>query len=362
MKKRQISLDLIRVLAIVGVVATHTENITASKTNYLGGISWWFANWIHSLVVVSVPLFIMLSGFLLLRKKELSIKYVIRKIMEQFLPPLLFWWIFYYLWNGRANLTWDLKIFFSNFFSTEIGHLYFLQIIFGLYLISPLVLRLVQKNRLTKWFLAIGTLLAMAYEYFSFLVFKTYNQTNLFVIFVPFIIYFVWGYYLSQISLSKRQWWLGAGGVLVIVSLISVLTFVSTNFYNQGNKLFWTPAGGNMLWEPFTFPVLLLSTMVFILLNNIEKICPNIFQSKKLSWFLVLVSNLSFGIYLIHPFVLDRIDNIFSLSIHLTSMPLWFYYIYRTGLVFIISVLVVLLASKIKIFNVVLGIRKKYLS
>jgi len=36
MKKRVLSLDLARVLSILGVVAIHAENITSSKTNYLG--------------------------------------------------------------------------------------------------------------------------------------------------------------------------------------------------------------------------------------------------------------------------------------------------------------------------------------
>ncbi|NCN45471.1 MAG: hypothetical protein COU63_02900 [Candidatus Pacebacteria bacterium CG10_big_fil_rev_8_21_14_0_10_36_11] len=80
MKKRVLSLDLARVLSILGVVAIHAENITSSKTNYLGGISWWFVNTVHSLVAVSVPLFVMISGTLLLNKKDLSNNYVFSKI------------------------------------------------------------------------------------------------------------------------------------------------------------------------------------------------------------------------------------------------------------------------------------------
>lgn len=361
MKKRILSLDLARVLAILGVVAIHTENITASKTNYLGGISWWFANTVHSLIVVSVPLFIMISGALLLSKKNLSSGYAFNKIKKQFFLPLIFWWIFYFLWNNRVLSFINLKSFLIDFFYTDIGHLYFLQIIIGLYFFSPLIFRLIKNNFISKWMLILSTLVAMSYEYLSFLVLKTYNHTNTLVIFIPFITYFVWGYYLSKVQLKVKQWWFVALISFIITTLISYLTFISTNLFNRGNTFLWTPDGGNLLWEPFTLPVLLSSGIVFVLLNNIQVAFPNIFKSEKNNSILILLSNVSFGVYLIHPFILDRLDNIFNLAVHLTKLPLWFYYFYRTGLVFAISSVIVILISKLKIFNVLLGIRKKLL-
>lgn len=359
MKKRVLSLDLARVLAILGVVAIHTENITASKTNYLGGTSWWLANTIHSLISVSVPLFIMISGALLLHKKNLSKKYVFHKIINQLLPPLLFWWIFFFLWNNRALIFVDFKLIFSEFFYTNIGHLYFLQIIIGLYLVGPLISRSIKNNSAFKPILALSTIAVVVYEYLSFLVLKTYNQTNVLIIFIPFIVYFVWGYYLYKIKLTVRQWSFVAMSSLILTLFISYLTYISTNLFNQGSVLFWTPDGGNLFWEPFTLPVLLLSGMVFVLLNNIEVVFPNMFKSDKTISILVLLSNISFGVYLVHPFILDRLDNVFNLAIHLTELPLWMYYFYRTGLVFTVTSLIVIFMSKFRILNAVLGIRRK---
>lgn len=358
MKHRILSLDLSRILAILGVVAIHTENITASKTNYLGGLSWWFANTIHSLVVVSVPLFIMISGSLLLRKKEITKKYVLKKIWREFLPPLLFWWIFYFYWNSRPFVSIDLKSFFTKFFLTETGHLYFLQIIIGLYFLAPLIFRLIKNHIFSKKMLIFLTLIVMIYEYSSYLFLNTYNKSNLLIISIPFITYFVWGMHLSKVILNKKQWWFISFISMGVVFVISYLTFMSTKLFNSGNTLLWTPSGGNLFWEPFTLPVLLLSGMIFILLNNIEVVFPTIFKSEKSKSFLVLLSNISFGVYLIHPFVLDRLDTIFNLAVHLTKMPLWFYYLYRTGLVFIVSSVIVILVSKIKLFNALLGVRK----
>ena len=352
-------MDLARVLAILGVVAIHTENITASKTNYLGGVSWWFANTIHSLIIVSVPLFFMISGSLLLRRKEITSSYAIGKLGREFLPPLLFWWAIYFWWNSRLIFPANLSSFFTDFFYTDTGHLYFLQIIVGLYLFLPLVFKLVKNQLVSMRSLVLLTLLAMVYEYSSFLFLETYNKTNIFLIFIPFVLYFIWGFYLAQVILKKQQWWVISLVSLASVLLISYLTFISTKLFNAGNTLFWTPLGGNLFWEPFTLPVLLLSGMIFVLLNNIAVVFPSIFKSQKCNSFLTLLSGISFGVYLIHPLVLDRLDNIFNLAVHLTTMPLWFYYIYRTGLVFIVSSVIVYLLSRVKIFNVLLGVREK---
>jgi len=360
MKSRVFSLDLARVLAILGVVAIHTENITASKTNYLGGLSWWLANTVHSLIVVSVPLFIMISGALLLNKKNLSKEYIFNKVKHQFLPPLLFWWLFYFFWNNQFIFSFsELKFLFSNFFYTEIGHLYFLQLIIGIYFVSPVIFRLIKTNKLSKSLLLLVTLVVMIYEYLSFLVFKTYNLTNLLTIFIPFTVYFVGGYYLVKIKTTVKQWWFLLLISFGLTMLISYLTFFSTKLFNHGHTLFWTPTGGNLFWEPFTLPVLLLSGIVFVLLNNLQLVFPLVFRSTMINSLLVLLSELSFGVYLIHPFVMDRLDNIFNLAIHLTTLPLWFYYLYRTSLILLVSLLLIFLLSKLKLFNVLLGIRKK---
>jgi surface polysaccharide O-acyltransferase-like enzyme len=149
MQHRIFNYDLIRTTAIICVIAIHTENITTSPTNYLGGISWWMANALHSFASVSVPLFIMLTGALILQKSSLTYKYIFSKVLKQFVIPLLFWWVFLILYSqykstSSLNILNELK----SFFLTEIGHLYFLQIVIGLYLVAPFFHRLIRISSL----------------------------------------------------------------------------------------------------------------------------------------------------------------------------------------------------------------------
>ena len=237
MKKRILSYDLVRVLAILGVVAIHTENITSSPTNYLGGLSWWFANTIHSLIIISVPLFIMLTGALALKKRRLTYTYVYKKIIKQFTIPLIFWWAYYSHW----------QIELTKFIKTDIGHLYFLQVIIGLYLILPLLHRFLQTTRKNQQYLGLGliTILSISYEYLSFFTFKIFNNNHLLLIFLPFITYLWWGYYLSKLKINTTQWKIIALAALLLTIIISILTYFNTISLNSGLKSYWTPNGGN---------------------------------------------------------------------------------------------------------------------
>jgi surface polysaccharide O-acyltransferase-like enzyme len=301
---RSLKFDVIRVLAIIGVVATHSEAITSSTTNYLGGVSWWFANTVHSLISVSVPLFVMLTGALMLSKKSIDFQYVWQKVWKQFMLPLMVWWIFYYWWQtSRTGLAIDFTKFIQRFFYTDIGHLYYLQVVIGLYLAVPFVHRFYSSSsQKRKLFILVAvTLLTLAYKFLSFLVFKTYNSTNMLFIFLPFITYLLWGDFLSTISLKLKQINILLFISIIITCIISVTSYLNTLAFNNGSLLFWTNSGGNFFWDVFSPLVVLLAGVLFVVLLHIENILPKISHSKLVVKAVAIVSGTSFGIYLIHP-------------------------------------------------------------
>ena len=74
-KTRNINLDLLKVLACVGVVLLHTA---------MGGFqeagSWNILTYLYYLGTYSIPLFFMVNGYLLLGKREISYSYILQKI------------------------------------------------------------------------------------------------------------------------------------------------------------------------------------------------------------------------------------------------------------------------------------------
>lgn len=132
------SADIVRSLAILGVVVIHTMNVVYARPDYLGGMSWWIANIFDSLSRASIPLFILLSGYLLLNKDE-SFEKMNKRTINRIFVPLVVWTIIYYWWNsGNMSLN---NINFSllyDIYTVNVFHLYFLIIMVGLYSIAPL--------------------------------------------------------------------------------------------------------------------------------------------------------------------------------------------------------------------------------
>lgn len=74
-KNRNISLDLLKVLACIGVVLLHTTMGGFKETG-----SWNLLAYLYYLGTYSIPLFFMVNGYLLLGKKEITYPYILQKV------------------------------------------------------------------------------------------------------------------------------------------------------------------------------------------------------------------------------------------------------------------------------------------
>jgi putative acetyl transferase len=74
-KIRNINLDLIKVLACIGVVLLHTTMGGFKETG-----SWNLLTYLYYLGTYSIPLFFMVNGYLLLGKREITYPYILQKV------------------------------------------------------------------------------------------------------------------------------------------------------------------------------------------------------------------------------------------------------------------------------------------
>lgn len=161
--KNELWADLIRVFAIFGVVSLHT----------LGTYPSWFSTYAFKIFETSVPLFVMLSGALLLGKTE-SYTSFFKKRSVKVLIPWIVWTIIYmvffyflkdkyilsnYFSSEGININNWGKFFFIQFFTG----LWFLPLIFGIYLITPPLRIFIKSARridfiyiLSLWFIFIS--------------------------------------------------------------------------------------------------------------------------------------------------------------------------------------------------------------
>ncbi|MDD2031067.1 acyltransferase [Pseudomonas sp. 39167] len=107
------------------------------------GEGWWAAHIFQSFSRACVPIFLMISGALLLKKVE-PLHIFLKKRFIRVFPPLLFWSVFYVAWLWYCNV--DISGWFVRLFTAPaMYHLWYLYAIIGLYALTP-ILRLYYKN------------------------------------------------------------------------------------------------------------------------------------------------------------------------------------------------------------------------
>ncbi len=95
---RLIWLDYLRVIAAFAVVCTHVSSIYFSAYHQLDSAEWWYANIVNASSRFAVPIFIMISGCLLLGR-DYSLAEFYGKRIKRIVPPLIFWSILFAVLN-----------------------------------------------------------------------------------------------------------------------------------------------------------------------------------------------------------------------------------------------------------------------
>ncbi len=283
-----------RIIAILAVVLLHVSSrvITWSE---LGSNDWWYANLYDSLVRWCVPVFVMISGALLLapeKAEPLGVFY--KKRASRILSPLVFWSLFYMLWDFSRNmLKGDPKsiqeIFFALLSGKPYFHMWFLFMILGLYFVTPFIRQVVAaSDRKALWLLCLTSLaISCLNSYFSNPHDMVINSVFI-VWFIPYIPYFILGYLLKDERIFPSIVWL----CLFVVSIAVTALWYYYCAVNLGN------VPGLYPYTYLSITVIIMSISAFQLLKVINIPLLSDHQLKT-------VASLTLGVYLIHPILLD---------------------------------------------------------
>ena len=201
--------DLIRTLAMVLVILLHASNETL-QLSHVSATYWWTAVVYKSLALPCVPLFVLLSGALLLQPAKLNepIRVFLKKRLSRIGLAFAFWSAVYTAWSfyiSKFPLTLNniSQAIWYSLFSGAYYQFWFIYLIVGLYLITPILrvimasgnLRVIQYLILL-WFVGVAVvpLIQLASGY-------TLNS-NVFVI-GGWVGYFVLGSYLQRLKLRS---------------------------------------------------------------------------------------------------------------------------------------------------------------
>jgi len=336
--KREFWADALKALAILLVVILHSSAKAIYAFESISQLAWNFANLLNSISRISVPLFIMISGAFVLNKKE-DINQFIKKRFPRILLPWFFWGTIQLLYNYGFSIN---KIIAENFYlkiySTYFGGFWFMPIILGLYLITPIIKEYVQKTK-TKdylyffsiWFI-FASLIPTLNKLFGVNI--AYNLPP----FIQYLGYYIAGYYITHKIKIKKEI-LNQTKFLFIISIfvIALGTAALSKLDGQFNET---------MYDYLNIPVLVSSIAGFIsiksLLENMK-----LKLSKDFRYKVSKISNASFGIFLSHALILDILTKgKLGFTIHgtiispLIAVPL------TILMVFSISAVIILLLSK----------------
>lgn len=325
MKHRILNADVLRVLALFAVVGIHLLNPIYARPDFFNGKFWWICFLLNALFRASVPLFVLLSGYLLLGKPT-TIAANLSRTWKRILVPLISFFLIgtafkAFLAFDRGSI-FDVTTVFHNLSTASGSYLYFLVIIAFLYVLIPLLQRVFQKDRedisgyMIKVFFCTAVLATIA-RYTSL---RTGDIFNTFTIGFMWIGYFLLGYWirLHQEELVKyRRRFLMMFGVGFLITL--GLGYWSWAQHWAGNDALFI-SGITYPEEYLSINVIMMSVAVFVLILT-TRLPSLITNNAKIVRLITILSELSFGVYLIHVVVMDILNNFFGITADSPLMP-----------------------------------------
>jgi len=303
--------DLLRVISMAAVVVLHTPLVILCNFGKIP-LSWWqTANIYQSAVRFAVPVFIMLSGTMILNdSKNRSIRTVWIKRIPRIGFPLLFFSVLYLAvklpvddFIGIPALVRSVASIFNGPVYFRLWYLYMLA---GLYLMTPIIISFVQgaSRSLLLYSLILWAVFGLSNPLMA--QWFNYRIPHAPLEFCGYSGYFVLGYYLHHFKIELNRWKV----MLILLFVVSGIactaygTFVLTSRDNRLNQFYY---------EYLTLHVAAVSTGIFVLLRNTD--FHFLTRHIRLKQWVTFLSQTSFGVYLIHILVLE----VLSIRFHIDS-------------------------------------------
>lgn len=334
--------DFVRNIGILLVILGHVSGSVVQRWEAISRTDWNAGNVYNIIARACVPLLFMVSGALLLPRQE-SIRDFYWKRFKKVIFPFLFWSVLYLLWKagGFAGYNfWEVLNIILLALVTRPAeyHLWFMYELFAIYMLTPILRVLVNsgKDEILWYFTAIWFTFGPLMRAFQFFV-RTDFIFDLGYL-TGYIGYFMLGYLLARMPIKKWMLWTSA--------FVYIVSAVFTGY----TTLLFTEAAGKLV-DYFQYllglNIVLLSVSAYILLKAAGEAIFSKPRPQLAKWAVGLTSA-SFGMYLVHVFVINALRDI---SISPVDGPSIYMVPVTTLTVFVISWIVIAILQKIPILR-----------
>lgn len=319
-KKRDISVELVRVVACILVVAIHLSLQVFNQ--YYSQVDW-SRLFEKCFFTDGVPLFFMITGFFIAngRSYKKTWKSVGKKILLPVAVYILFAQVFYMFITNKESIMWCIQNAFVNLnlqgivrailtgdvihINSLCAHLWYIFSHIKIVIWMP-VLWLICKNEQTS---NLARRMIIGFGIFSFIMqdvqkFVTIpvDSLNIFTMVDPAILYVLFGYELfinkDKIKKNKKICLIS----IVLFTIANVLKYKLEMQYMVMNNYYDIVGRSSFLEWKYTSLNIISSICLFMFLYSFE------IKSEKFSKIITWLSDKTFGVYLVHYLLIAKVD------------------------------------------------------
>lgn len=334
-------MDSLRAIAIIGVLLLHAATPYVVLYDKIDGFDWQTGIVFNALSRWCVPIFLMISGALLLGRKEESLSTFFKKRANKILLPFVAWSIIYYVWATYMwNPGYSVKEFLIMFFNDQIYyHLWYFYALIGIYLLAPIFNIFVNhaSKQVIGYVVVLWILFYGVFRYYSYIV---SNEFTLFFPLSEYIGFFLLGYYLAKFELSKK-WRVGIYMLGIIGALETIWrTIVLSEQQGQFSGYAFSYSSLNVI-------AMSIALFVFVKYWVNRKVAQGSYET---SGIVKLIGQTSFGVYLVHAMILDKVRPHFFEGNELFVKPLMAIPL-QVVIILVLSTIIVWIIQKIPLLK-----------
>ena len=295
-KYRNINLDLLKVLACVGVVLLHTAMGGFKETG-----SWNFSTYLYYLGTYSIPLFFMVNGYLLLGKREITYSYILQKV-KWILITVSSWSVIIWLFKRDFTVNPIKKIVGSLIQKGYFFQFWFFGALIIIYICLPVLKKFLNSKRSYLYILSVLLVVGLIFELAN-IVLQMPIQTYVIQTFRlwTWLFYYLLGGFIAQfdkdIIKNRFKRWMKAVVVLLLLISPVILFFIAkTTYHNLFAEYFYD-----------TLFVKVVSLGIFLTILTLT-------LNEKRSECIVSLSNQTMGVFIIHTYIMKVWEKLFGFS------------------------------------------------
>ena len=295
-KYRNINLDLLKVLACVGVVLLHTAMGGFKETG-----SWNFSTYLYYLGTYSIPLFFMVNGYLLLGKREITYSYILQKV-KWILITVSSWSVIIWLFKRDFTVNPIKKIVGSFIQKGYFFQFWFFGALILIYICLPVLKKFLNSKRSYLYIISVLLVIGLIFELTN-IVLQMPVQTYVIQTFRlwTWFFYYILGGFIAQfdkdIIKNRFKRWMKI--IVVLLFLISplILFFLARTTYHN-------------FFAEYFYDLLFVKVVSLGIFLTIFSLALNQDNNK---W-IVFLSNQTMGVFIIHTYIMKLWGKLFGFS------------------------------------------------